>query len=339
MRGASGGLLIRVKEGNTSTFDGVIGYLPATAAGEGGYFTGLASISMRNLFGTGRKLSVQWQREDKQSQELGLRYLEPWVFNIPANLTGGFFQRQQDTSYIRRVIDVKGELMLSDELSIALTLGSENVIPSLDTTVNRVFKSSTITLGLELQLDTRDDIYSPTRGAHYLTDYQYGKKSTSNVPDALVSHVPARANTQKITLDMDFFQSTFSHQVAAVGFHGRELQSGQLEESEMFRFGGAKTLRGYRENQFLGSRVAWSNFEYRFLLARRSFFYGFIDAGYYSRPADELRAIPKSEAFKYGYGIGIQFESGLGNLGVSFALGQGDTFTQGKIHVGLINEF
>jgi outer membrane protein insertion porin family len=339
MRGRNGGLLIRVKEGNTNTFDGVIGYLPATAAGEGGYFTGLVSISMRNLFGTGRKLSVQWQREDKQSQELGLRYLEPWVFNIPANLTGGFFQRQQDTSYIRRVIDMKGEMMLSDELSIAVTLGSEIVIPSLDTTVNRVFKSSTITFGLELQLDTRDDIFSPTRGARYRTDYQYGKKSTSNVPAALVSRVSAKANTQKITLDMDFFQSTFAHQVAAVGFHGRELRSGLLEEGEMFRFGGAKSLRGYRENQFLGSRVAWSNLEYRFLLARRSFVYGFVDAGYYSRPADELRAIPKSEAFKYGYGIGIQFESGLGNLGVSFALGQGDTFTQGKIHAGLINEF
>jgi outer membrane protein insertion porin family len=138
---------------------------------------------------------------------------------------------------------------------------------------------------------------------------------------------------------MDFFQSTFAHQVAAIGLHGRELQSGQLEESEMFRFGGAKTLRGYRENQFLGSRVAWSNFEYRFLLARRSFFYGFVDAGYYSRPADDVRRIAKSEAFKCGYGVGVQLETGLGNLGVSFALGQGDSFTEGKVHVGIINEF
>jgi len=32
-------------------------------------------------------------------------------------------------------------------------------------------------------------------------------------------------------------------------------------------------------------------------------------------------------------------ETGLGNMGVSFALGQGNSFGQGKIHFGLINEF
>ena len=57
------------------------------------------------------------------------------------------------------------------------------------------------------------------------------------------------------------------------------------------------------------------------------------------RPMDEVRGIPKSDAFKYGYGIGVQLETGLGNLGVSFALGEGDSFSNGKVHFGLINEF
>ena len=107
----------------------------------------------------------------------------------------------------------------------------------------------------------------------------------------------------------------------------------------MYRFGGMRTLRGYRESQFLGSRVAWSNTEYRFILARRSFFYVFVDGGYYLRPADDVRGIARTDAFKYGYGLGLQLETGLGNLGVSFALGQGDSFSNGKIHFGLINEF
>ena len=121
--------------------------------------------------------------------------------------------------------------------------------------------------------------------------------------------------------------------------HGRELRSAQPEEGDLYRFGGMRSLRGYREHQFLGSRVAWSNTEYRFLLARRSFLYAFFDAGYYFRPADALRLIPQADAFKQGYGIGVQLETGLGNLGVSFALGQGDSFSNGKIHFGLINDF
>ena len=339
LRNNKGGLLIKVQEGNTSTFDGVIGYIPGTASGESGYVTGLVSIAMRNLFGTGRKLSFRWQREDRSSQELGIRYLEPWIFGFPANLGGGFFQRQQDSSYVRRIFDLKGELMLSEELSVSLLFSSESVIPSSDSTVTSAFRSSTTTFGGEILYDTRDDNYSPTSGVRYQTDYQYGRKRIRNVPLALASNVPARATVQRFTLDLDFFLSPLPRQVIAVGLHGRELRSGHLEESEMFRFGGARTLRGYRENQFVGSRLAWMNTEYRFLLARRTFVYGFVDNGYYLRPADDVRSIPRSDAFKVGYGIGVQLETALGNVGVSFALGKGDTFSTGKIHFGLINEF
>lgn len=338
VRNQSGGLLIAVKEGNTNTFDGVIGYIPGPTEGESGYLTGLASVSMRNLFGTGRKLSIRWQREDRSSQELGLRYLEPWVFGFPANVGGGFFQRKQDTTYVRRVFDMKGELMLTDEISIGLLFGSESVIPS-DSLSTRALRSSTVSLGGELLYDSRDELYSPTSGARYRTDYQYGAKRISTIPASLVDKVKSKAAVQRFGVDLDFFVTTFTRQVLAIGLHGRELRSGELEESEMFRFGGARTLRGYREGQFLGSRVAWSNAEYRFLLARRSFFYGFVDTGYYLRPADELREIPRADAFKLGYGVGLQVETGLGLMGVSFALGEGDAFTNGKIHFGLINEF
>ncbi|HET6271599.1 MAG TPA: POTRA domain-containing protein, partial [Bacteroidota bacterium] len=339
VRDKKSGLLIKVREGNTNTFDGVIGYIPGTLSGEAGYVTGLASIAMRNLFGTGRKLSFRWQREDRFSQELGIRYIEPWVFSFPANLGVGFFQRQQDTSYVRRVVDFKAELMLSEELSVSLLLTTESVIPSADSTINRVYRSNTTSYGAELQYDTRDDIYSPTSGVRYKTDYQYGTKKVSNIPPSLTSQVDARITLQKFNIDFDAYLSTFARQVLAFGLHGKELKGGQLEEGEMYRFGGMRTLRGYRESQFLGSRVAWSNTEYRFILARRSFFYVFVDGGYYLRPADDVRGIARTDAFKYGYGLGLQLETGLGNLGVSFALGQGDSFSNGKIHFGLINEF
>jgi outer membrane protein insertion porin family len=107
----------------------------------------------------------------------------------------------------------------------------------------------------------------------------------------------------------------------------------------MYQFGGANTLRGYRENQFIGAEIAWTNAEYRFILARRSFLFAFLDTGYYNRPEDDLLGTPAARAFKYGYGIGIRLDTALGNLGVSFALGQGDSFGTAKIHIGLINDF
>ena len=339
MRGATGGLLITVQEGNTNTFDGVVGYVPAAAAGESGYVTGLVSVAMRNLFGTGRKLNVRWQREDRYSQELGLRYIEPWIFGAPVNLGGGFQQRQQDSSYIHRIMDGEGDLMLSEELSVGILVRSEEVIPTVDSLhVSNTRPSSTMAIGANILYDTRNDLYNPTTGARYRIEYSYGKKRLSDGASSSVVG-SGRTEVQRLLLDLEFYVPSFARQVIAFGLHGYEVRGIAIQESDMFRFGGARTLRGYRENQFIGSRVAWTNAEYRFLLGRRSFLFGFLDTGYYGRPADLEEGLSGEDAFKYGYGFGLRTDTPLGNISISFALGQGDSFSQGKIHIGLINEF
>ena len=39
------------------------------------------------------------------------------------------------------------------------------------------------------------------------------------------------------------------------------------------------------------------------------------------------------------YGFGIRIETRLGLFGVDYGLGEGDSFLQGKVHVGLVNWF
>jgi len=339
VRNEVGGLLIRVQEGRSNTFDGAIGYVPGTGEETRGFFAGLASVTMRNLFGTGRKFSFRWEKENRETQELGVNYLEPWLFGLPVNVGFGFFQRQQDTSFVRRSLELKGELLVTEEFSAGLLFESDNVIPSAEAVAGRVLKTSIQTFGAELLYDTRDDHLSPTSGTRYRTDYQFGTQHASDIPPSLKESVRERVEVQKIGLDLDFYVSTFSRQVVAIGLHGKEIRNGQVDEGQMYRFGGTRTMRGYRENQFLGTRIAWTNTEYRFLLARRTFVYGFLDTGYYFRPAQIAQSIPQAEGFKYGYGLGLLVETSLGHLGVSYALGEGDSFTNGKIHFGLINEF
>jgi len=333
VRGKSGGLLLRVEEGNTNTFDGVLGYVPESSEGAEGYVTGLVAVSMRNLFGTGRKLQVRWYRQDRLSQELSLRYVEPWIFGFPINIGGGFFQRQQDSAFVDRRVNADGEFMVSEEISFGVLLSSQSVIPSEDSTKRRVSRSSALTLGVNLMYDSRDAFINPQAGVRFHTDYHYGRKTFTEEGSETKSSI------QRIATDFEVFVSTWVRQVVAVGAHVRQVQSGYLEESDMQRFGGATTLRGYRENEFLGSLVIWTNLEYRFVLARRAYLFGFFDTGYYSRPSNDTRGLPGFEDFKYGYGIGVTLDSAIGVLGVTFALGEGDTFATGKVHFGLVNEF
>ncbi len=335
LRKDAGGVMIRVQEGNTNTFDGVVGYMPGTGTGDEGYLTGLVSVSMRNLFGTARKLQFRWQKEDRNSQELAVGYVEPWVFGVPLNIGVDFLQRRQDTTYVRQGGSVRAEWMFSEALAVSLIGSTEVVIPSADSVAARVPRSSTASGGIEVLFDTRDDPYSPAGGARYRADYHFGRKRINDVnAQGLTS-----GNVQQFTVDLDSYIPAFTRQVVAVGLHGRQVQGAAVDESEMFRFGGTNSLRGYRENQFLGTKVGWTNLEYRLLLARHSFIAGFIDAGYYFRPADITSGAGAAQSFLYGYGIGLRFDSPLGNLGVSFALGKGDSFAQGKVHIGIINEF
>ena len=76
-----GVLQIKVNEKETNNFDGILGYVPSNNDNKKGFFTGYVNISLRNLFGTGRAAAIRWQQEDRNSQELELKYLEPWLFN------------------------------------------------------------------------------------------------------------------------------------------------------------------------------------------------------------------------------------------------------------------
>lgn len=327
-----GGLLITVTEENTNTFDGIGGYSPAAADGGTGVFSGYAHVSMGNLFGTARKFEVMWQRDDRSSQEINMSYREPWLFNFPAALSGVFHQRQQDSTYVQRSVEGHLELAAFDAFSFGGLISHTVVIPSSTILVQSLQANRVLSFGLDLQFDTRDDNLSPASGMLYRTVYQIGNKK-------IFGSTSPTTSVQSVTIDAEGYKGTTGNQVIALGVHGRQITGSQLQITDYFRFGGATTLRGYLQNEFIGSRVAWTNSEYRFLLERHSYFFGLFDMGFSYLPGDVSKGVPATKLFRYGYGVGLRFDSPLGNLGVTLAFGEGDTFRQGKLHVGLTNRF
>ena len=333
-------LEIEVKERNTNSFDGIIGYIPSQNEKESGYFTGLVNVSMRNLFGTGRAFSFKWSKLDRYSQELEIKYLEPWVFGLPFNLNFMIFQKQQDTTYVQRILSGSVEFLATESFSSAFVFSADYTIPtSPEKNGFTVFNSVSTNTGVNFKYDTRDDILVPTKGIYLLNSYKYSSKNITG-PEQYISDTTNRnPNQYKVELDMLLFKSFALRHVPFLGLHVRELRGDDIEISDMYRIGGNNTLRGYMENQFIGNRVLWMNAEYRYLTGRRSYLFLFADAAYYKRDKLRLQNIPEFSSTKIGYGAGITFETGLGMISVSYALAQGDAFNKGKLHFGLIGEF
>ncbi len=337
--GDTTGVLVKVAEGNTNTFDGVIGYMPAQL-GQSGYFTGMIDISMLNLFGTGRKFRAMWHQETKLTQELEIGYAEPYIFGYPINAEFDFDQRQQDTTSVTRNLAVSGIFLFSDDFNGNASISTLSTTPLLN--VNNdyfVYESNVLNFGLGVTFDTRDDLYSPRHGVLYQTQLQFGQKKIYGPQQLITPDTRLNNYTQHLSVDLSLFHEFFPQQILAIGIHGEQVTGTELDQSDMYRIGGTNTIRGYIENQFIATKVAWTNMEYRFASGRESFFFGFLDAGYIYRQSDPISNAPASSISVYGYGVGAQVETGIGILKASYALGKGDSFVEGKIHFGIVNQF
>ncbi|MDH7516381.1 MAG: POTRA domain-containing protein, partial [Bacteroidota bacterium] len=164
VRGDRGGILLKVIEANTNTFDGILGYQPPIGLADKGYLTGAVRLSLRNLFGTGRKFDARWERASRTVTELELHYTEPWLFGYPFTVGGGFFQRQQDSAYVRRAVDGTASYLAGRDWSVSATVRSVAVIPAANTTIAGLASSTTLSAGLALLIDGRDDMYNPSSG-------------------------------------------------------------------------------------------------------------------------------------------------------------------------------
>lgn len=320
------GLLVTVAEGRTSSFDGVLGYAPEQTASSGGSLTGSVVLAFRNLFGTARRLDAAWMRPGRNTQEVRLGYEEPWAFGYPVNLAGGFSQRRQDSSYVDTRWRLSAEFLATASLSVSAIVEGQSVVPSSGPSGAGIEDATATTGGAVVRYDTRDDRELPRSGVDFRSEYRSGNKRRSAVQSG-------KSAIRHIGFDFDFFIPLTTRQVLAFAAHGREVSTDTPDPGDLYRLGGFRTLRGFREDQFLGERTAWGTAEYRFLAGGKSFLYGFVDQGYV------MEAGGGGDLYTYGYGVGLRLETGLGLVGVAFALGKGDPVSQTKIHFGLINDF
>lgn len=335
-----GVLEISVSEKSTNNFDGILGYVPAAQNESNGYFTGFVNINLRNIFGTGRETIIRWEQLNRFTQELELKYLEPWLFSYPFNFNISYFQRKQDSTYVQRKIGGAIEYLATENISASLILENESIIPSIDRKVPvNIFNSNSIYSGLQLKLDYRDDLYSPKSGIYFSSIYKYKSKNISN--NILINITPNKTKFDYNNYELYFgiYYQIFQNQVLALGIHAKEMIGDFFEISDYYKLGGTNSLRGYKENQFLGNRILWTNLEWRSMLSLSSYIFAFLDYGYYLIDKDENRNILKNSDYLYGFGLGLSLNTALGIMRVSYALSEGKSFSEGLIHFGILNDF
>ena len=174
--------------------------------------------------------------------------------------------------------------------------------------------------------DDRDFPANPLKGFYYETSVstalrkESGKKSEGG---------------RRLSLIAEYYIGITNRSIISLNIHAFNVRTdaGKVPFSDLFRVGGATSLRGYRENQFRGASVGWANIEYRFITGKISRLFVFTDIGFISDRQQE------GDISRYSYGAGIRTSTALGQIGIDFGIGEDDSFSNGKIHLSLNGAF
>lgn len=330
---------VRVAEARTTTIDAILGYNPPTAPNGSGYISGLVDLGFRNISGTARDAALHYSRLSESTQRLSAQYREPWLFGYPLHVSLKFDQYQQDSSYVSTQMQGGLTYSATQSLSLNASLLYDRVIPTdLPESPFIAFNSRKLLTLLSAMYDTRDELLAPRYGVLLRIGGNYGSKRL-NGPERFLPDSVERASTlSELALDISAFTPTFTRNlVLAIALHAKRTAvfGSTLDQSDLTRLGGARTLRGYREDELLASRYAYFNLEYRLLTARQSYLFTFVDAGWLERAPivndpNTIRSNP------FSYGIGIQQLTPVGVLSLSIGLSKDESFDRAKVHFGLL---
>ncbi|MCF8463201.1 MAG: BamA/TamA family outer membrane protein [Flavobacteriales bacterium] len=342
-------LYVYLDKKRASQFDGILGVLPSSESPGKVLVTGELSLKLLSAFRRGELIDLSWRKMQARTQNLNVRLAYPFLFNTSFGLDGTFELYKRDTLYLnlRGIIGIQYHLIGNDHIKIFADIRSTNVLATSTL-------SSTATLNPD-NVDSRTQLYgfgyrmqrldyrlNPRKGFDLFAEASAGTKKI--LPDASIEvgrYDGLKINSFQLNavLQASYFIPIPNRSTILIRGNGGYMRSDNLFESEAFRIGGLKTLRGFDEESIYATLFGIGTIEYRFLLDPNSYLFAFFDGAYYENRATNKRISDRP----FGFGLGISFFTKIGVFSLNYALGRQFQnpidFRGGKIHFGVVSYF
>ena len=334
-----------VEEAPANRIEGVFGFNQGEG-GEDGFFSGYLDLLLRNLGGSGRRVSVRWERRTEDARELRFGYREPWVFTLPLGIGFDLSRTFRDSTYAQTAVTGLLEMPVSAELSLSARGAYDSWSPG-DREPAVVPNSRRTSVGAGVRWTATDEPTNPGRGVNIDLAADYGSKEIDEVTPAVGDSIPRVV--RKSTIEEWIGRAAGELFVPLSGPHtlrlsafGNAIWSDErpVPEYERFFLGGARSLRGYDEDRFLGDRVGVITAEYRFRLGGRSRLFLFVDQGFVSfEQVEPGGGVVRTDLTPLGWGGGLQADSRVGIMGIGVGIPEGEGLSSARVHVSVAQEF
>lgn len=347
----------------SSRFNLLAGFMPSNQQVGGKLLlTGEAEMDLKNVFGGGENIFLNWQQIQVRSPRLQLGFTKPYLFNSNAGIDFNFNLLRKDSSFLtlNTRIGLRYEIKPRQIAKLFYQQFTSNLLDVDTIGIKQSGKlpvyldATTSNLGLDFSYQATDNIFNPRQGTEFefkmlggIRKIRKNNAITSikgvgvNPPDFSRLYDSLALNTSQFRLSArlsNYFklgrQSTLK-----TGLQTGWLLGKQLLTNELYQIGGIKTLRGFDEESIFASGYSIGTVEYRYLLSNASFMFMFIDGAYIERKT----VIDKKNSFYGGAGLGISLETKTGLFTLAYAAGKRPSapvnFREAKIHFGFITLF
>jgi outer membrane protein insertion porin family len=277
--------------------------------------SGAVDLQLGNIAGRGRDAHLSWVDNGESYSRLELAYSEPFLFSSPVGLEARIGQVVQDSVYVYHSAGLFFVYPASPRLTIKAGASADRNVPELGELVRSVRQR--YRLGVARTSGSGFNLEFHVEGA-YKRSYLRGNRRETD--KQLLYRLEG-----ELRIPLFLGTSVFWRVVSESVFSSKEIHV-----AETYPLGGATSLRGYRESQFRGERIVFTNIEYWF--GEEGALFLFDDVGAFYRAQDGWTV-------KNGLGFGLRSSSPVGIVSLSFGLGDQVSLRGTRIHISLSERF
>ena len=329
-------LFLYLKSARISSFNGALGLQPNPISQKIG-LTGELQLKLVNTMRQAEQIDFNWRSIQPATQSLMIRVNYPYLFKTTFGLDGKFNLYKRDSTFL----EMKGSLAVQYQFKNGNYLKGIYQYYSSDRLAGAGASSGfsqsvsckTSAFGLAFLKKELDYIPNPSKGSIFNVELFVGRREAKTDTVSVLS-----STIFKGSISFEKYIRLAARHVLKGASAYDFYQAPVIYQNERFRFGGLTTLRGFNEEELLGTSKGIISLEYRFLVDKNSAAFVFYDQAIY-----EDRSASYSKDNPFGVGVGFSIGSKIGIFSINYAIGKQLTnpfdLKQGKVHFGYIAYF
>jgi outer membrane protein assembly factor BamA len=317
-------------------FDGIVALQSRPTGGV--LLTGQVDLLLQNPFGGGKLLAFNWQRLNEESQQLELGYQHPYILGSPLSLLldGGLLKDQQQFLTRRATIALQSRQGRGLLLALAYEFKDARLLDEARGPNLASFRLHK--WGVRGEYSRLDSRLNPRQGWLLEGGIMAGPKEITAVPDGSSFTTGKSLQLSGQGAAARYWMLSTRSTLVLQG-QGAYLHDERLFLPDLYRLGGLRSLRGFREQSLFAARYGLLQAELRQQLGNSSYLFLFYDQGwlYYRLPATRYQDWPS------GLGSGLSLQTTAGQFSLVYALGrqqhQPFSIRNSQVHFGYTSRF